>query len=93
MTNREDSCGKDRSIRTRSRAGDRWRGIVFAAGVAFHQIVPTVHRTDRNNPPYVYLLPEDPRRFSERECVGDMVLTMSLDISDNVDGGITRSAN
>lgn len=89
------SDGADLDARTPAgkRAGNRWRSLIFAAGVTLHHLGATVERSERVIPPYVLLLPDNPRRFSEREVVGTMVLTGSLDLSDPDDVRLAGNQN
>lgn len=54
------------------------RGLVIAASVALQQIGTDYASSIRDQPPYVQLLDEPPERFSERERVGQWVLTTDL---------------
>lgn len=75
------------------RPGNRWRGLIFAAGVALHHLGPTIERSERIVPPYVLLLPDNPRQFSEPDVVGNLVLTGSLDLSDPDDVRLAGNPN
>lgn len=75
------------------RPGDRWRGLIFAAGVALHQVGANVDREERITPPYVLLLPDNRSRFSQRELIGDTILTDSLDLLDPNDIRLAGNQN
>lgn len=61
------------------------RGLVFAAGVTLRQM-GMVPMSRRHEPPPFVLLVDEPRgRFSERERVGNMVLTQPLSLRDTAE--------
>lgn len=57
------------------------RGLVIAASVALQQLGTEHAYSVRDQPPYVQLLDEPPERFSERELVGQWVLTTDLTVT------------
>ena len=70
-----------RAERGKANLRNRWRGLVFAAGVALGQIGPGPEPPERSNPPYVVLLTDSEKDLSLREVVGATVLTESLDLA------------
>jgi len=71
--------------RLRSRCQRYCRSLVIAASVVLQQIGPNTTLPMRENPPYVQLLEEPPKRFSHKEVVGRSILTTELIVSDNAD--------
>lgn len=72
---------------------NRWRGLVFAAGVTLSQLDRSIEHGDRASPPYVILLPDEPHRLSRTEIIGDTVLTEPLDITLRDRRRLTDSVN
>lgn len=67
----------------RSRCQRYCRSLIIAASVAFQQFGPDQTSRLRENPPYVQLLEESPKRFSQKEIVGRSILTMDFIVPDD----------
>lgn len=82
MSGTELCSPASRAERGKANLRNRWRGLVFAAGVALGQIGPGSERPERSSPPYMLLLTDSEKDLWLRETVGATVLTESLDLAD-----------